>query len=78
MRLLTICVLLLTAPTLTACQTTRRSVPVDVTTICLALSKADVLPTLDEEEKALLREHFSRDSLDRLKMPRAIMREIGC
>jgi hypothetical protein len=37
-----------------------------------------VLPTLDEEEKALLREHFSRDSLDILKTPRAIMREIGC
>jgi hypothetical protein len=46
--------------------------------ICLALSKSDTLPVLTKEEKALLLQHFSREVLDRLKTPQAIMRQIGC
>lgn len=63
---------------LQACQTTRLSASVDLTTICLALSRSDVLPVLDEEEKALVREHFTRQAKDVLKTPAAIMKELKC
>jgi uncharacterized lipoprotein YmbA len=62
---------------LTACQTTKR-LAASQPAICLALSKSDTLPVLTKEEKALLLQHFSREVLDRLKTPQAIMRQIGC
>jgi hypothetical protein len=46
--------------------------------ICLALSRSDTLPVLTETEKALIRQHFSRETMDRMKTPRAIMQRIGC
>jgi hypothetical protein len=64
---------------LTACQTTKRSgPPVSLSTICAALQKGDPLKYLTDEDKALVRERFSREGKDGQKMNRAIMREIGC
>lgn len=74
LTLLTVSVLLIPA----SCRTTSRLASVDVTTICLALSRSDVLPVLDEEEKALVREHFTRQAKDVLKTPAAIMKELKC
>ena len=71
-----LCALLSSAPTLTACRTTLPSAAPP--TICRALARSDVLAALTEDEKALIRERFSRATKDRLKMNRAIAREIGC
>ena len=64
---------------LTACQTTRHSAPpVSLSTICAALSKADPLDALTPEDKRLIREAFSREGKDALKMARAIRKELKC
>jgi hypothetical protein len=33
---------------------------------------------LTDAEKALIRQHFSRETMDRMKTPQAIMKAIGC
>ena len=64
--------------TLTGCLTTKHSVPSDKTTICLALLKADPLDALTPDDKKLIREGFSREGKDALKMARAIRIELKC
>jgi 2-C-methyl-D-erythritol 4-phosphate cytidylyltransferase len=62
---------------LAGCQTTKLSAGHHAA-ICLALTKSDTLPTLTEAEKSLIRQHFSRQTMDKLKTPQAVMRQIGC
>lgn len=71
-------VMLSTALLLTACQTTRHSAPADQTTICLALERADPLGALPPEDKQIIRELFTREGKDALKMARAIRKELKC
>lgn len=77
-RVIVSCVMLSSALTLQACQTTKHSALVDKTTICLALGRADPLSALSDEEKRLVRETFTRKGKDALKMARALRKEIGC
>ena len=77
-KLKVICLLGLALPALTACQTSMRLAPSQTAAVCLALSRSDVLPVLTDSEKALIRTAFSRETMDRLKTPQAIMRAIGC
>jgi hypothetical protein len=77
-KVIVLCAMLLSALTLQACQTTKRLAQVDKTTICLALARADPLSVLSDEEKRVVREMFSRQGKDALKMARALRKEIGC
>lgn len=77
-KLIVLCAMLSSVLTLGACQTTKRLASVDRTTICLALEKADPLTGLTDEDKRLIREGFSREGKDALKMARAIRKELQC
>jgi hypothetical protein len=63
---------------LQACQTTRPLVIAGEPSLCLALSRSNTLPTLTDQEKALIREQFSRETKDILKTPQAIMKAVNC
>jgi uncharacterized protein YcfL len=71
-------VMLSSALLLTACQTTKRLAQVDRETICLALERADPLTGLTDEDKRIVRELFTREGKDALKMARALRKEIQC
>lgn len=64
--------------TLTACQTTRLSVPVNLETICLALTKADPLEYANEADKRLIREQFSARGRLGQKSALALRKALGC
>lgn len=70
--------MLLIVSTLAGCQTTKLSVPVSLGTICMALAKSDALPVLNDIERALIRERFSRAARDALKTPAGLMAALGC
>lgn len=70
MRRTTICALLLIAPMLTGCLTSRSRA--DLETICLALSKTRV--TVTRSELAAL----SLETIRMIKTNLAVAREIGC
>jgi hypothetical protein len=74
----TVCAMLFAALTLAACQTTKRLAQVDRETICLALERADPLTGLTDEDKRIVRELFTREGKDALKMARALRKEIQC
>lgn len=82
-NLIKICAILLIAPTLTACLTTRRLGPPPAPaafpeTLCRALERGDIIPTLTPEEGALIRERFSRVTKDKAKMNNVLRRDLGC
>ena len=62
------------------CQTTRPSGPADIDngTICAILAETDALPTLTNEERALILQHFTRLTKDKLKSPDALKKEFKC
>lgn len=63
---------------LTACQTTKRSVPVDIRVPCRVAERSDLLPVLTNEERAYIAAHFSRLAKDTIKTPAAIKRALNC
>lgn len=69
--------LLLLAPLLTACQTTRLS-GVEKTTLCLALTKADPRQYYTPEDLQLVKEKFSKIGRDGQKMALALRKELRC
>lgn len=77
-KVIVLCVTLSSALILQACQTPKHLASVDRTTICLALAKADPLSALSNEDRRTVRELFSREGKDALKMARALRKEIGC
>jgi hypothetical protein len=77
-KVIVLCAMLLSALILQACQTTKRLAQVDRETICLALKRADPLTGLTDEDKRIVRELFTREGKDALKMARALRKEIQC
>lgn len=76
-RVIALFAMLSSALILTACRTTYLA-SVDKTTICRALERADPLSALSDEERRIVRESFTRQGKDALKMARALRKEIGC
>ena len=69
-KLIVLCLMLSTAPILTACQTTTS--PAELRTICKALAKTRV--TVTKAELAAL----SPETIRMIKSNLAVAREIGC